>query len=108
RVSILNAPKPRKPVAPGASGGPTAVRRRFGRTLRDWPIVGWLLWDPFTQRGTQPMRTSRFMTAAVLASFAAGAAFAQAAPAITAALPPSQQLTPEMKADSDALRALAA
>jgi outer membrane protein assembly factor BamB len=48
------------------------------------------------------------MTAALLASFAAGAGLAQTPSAIGGAPPPAQQLTPEMKADSDALRALAA
>ncbi len=45
---------------------------------------------------------------ALLASITAGAGFAQAPTSVTGAPAPSQQLTPEMKADSDALRALAA
>lgn len=54
------------------------------------------------------MRRSRFMTLALVASLAAGATLARAAQATTPAPPPPQQLTPEAKADSEALRALAA
>ncbi len=52
-----------------------------------------------------PMRTSPLRPLALLAGFAV---YVQAAPAIPAAPPSPQQLTAEMKADSDDLRALAA
>jgi outer membrane protein assembly factor BamB len=54
------------------------------------------------------MHQSPIVAAVLFASLASGAGFVQAPPAMTGAPPPPQQLTPEMKADSDALRAIAA
>jgi hypothetical protein len=54
------------------------------------------------------MRALQVPIVALLAIFTAGALLAQAQPGGAAAPPAPQQLTAEMKQDSDALRALAA